>query len=135
VIGGEGNGSVAVPEFSRAFDAFLMSGLILEAMAQGRQKASELLLQLPRYHIVKRQVYGEPHRCYRALESLERRADWRKGGRLDLTDGLRVDWTDGWIHLRASQTEPMVRIISESRSRPTAENRALNAVRALEQEL
>jgi phosphomannomutase len=135
VIGGEGSGSVAIPEFSRAFDAFLMMGLILEAMAQSRRKASQLLGELPRYHIVKRQVYGEARRCYRALEALDGYKDWKDGGTLDLTDGTRVDWDDGWIHLRASDTEPMIRIISESKSRQLAEDRAMNAVRVLEQEL
>jgi phosphomannomutase len=135
VVGGEGNGSVAMPSFSRAFDAFLMMGLILEAMATTGSKPSALLGMLPRYHIVKKQAYGEPHRCYRALESLNEDADWQAGGRRDLTDGLRLDWEDGWLHMRASQTEPMVRIISESRSKQKAADRASEAVRILEQRL
>jgi len=135
LIGGEGNGSVALPAFSRAFDGFLMAGLILEAMAQTGKKASELLLRLPRYHIVKRQVYGPPRRCYRALESLQTRRDWMEDGRMDMTDGIRLDWEDGWLHLRASQTEPMIRIISESRCRQRAEDRASTVARLLEQEL
>lgn len=132
VIGGEGNGSVALPSFSRAFDGFLAMGLVLEAMAQSGRRASELLAQLPRYHIVKRQLYGEPHRCYRALETLQADGEWVGDGRLDATDGIRLDWDDGWIHLRASQTEPMIRIISESASRPMAAERAAVAARRLE---
>jgi phosphomannomutase len=135
VIAGEGNGSVAVPAFSRAFDGFLTMGLILEAMARSGRTASELMGDLPRYHIVKKQVYGEPRRCYRALEALDRQEDWQRGGRVDRTDGLRVDWEDGWIHVRASHTEPMIRIISESASRQTAEDRAAGASRLLDQEL
>ena len=45
---------------------------------------------------------------------------------------MRVDWPDGWLHLRASQTAPMVRIISESRSAEEAERRAVDAARSLE---
>lgn len=131
VIGGEGNGSVALPAFSRAFDGFLAMGLVLEAMAQSGRSASGLLAQLPRYHIVKRQVYGEPHRCYRALETLQADREWIGGGRIDDTDGVRLDWDDGWLHLRASQTEPMIRIISESRSRQAAADRATAAERRL----
>ena len=135
VIGGEGNGSVGLPSFSRAFDGFLSMGLILEAMAQSGRHASELLAEMPRYHIVKKQVYGEAHRCYRALEAIQRNEQWLNGGRLDLTDGVRTDWDDGWIHLRASQTEAMIRIISESKSRQLAADRASTAGRLLESAL
>lgn len=133
LIGGEGNGSVTVTEFSRAFDAFLMMGLVLEAMAQTGRKASELFLQLPRYNIVKKQVYAKPHRCYQALVSILKDDSWRDGGKLDLTDGIRVDWADGWVHMRASQTEPMIRVTSESKSKEKASTRAADAVRMLEQ--
>ena len=135
VIGGEGNGSCALPEFSRAFDGFLMMGLVLEAMAQSGRRASQLLRDLPRYHIVKRQIYGEARRCYRALEGIEQERSLVHNGRVDLTAGLRIDWKDGWLHLRASRTEPMIRIISESVSKPKAEERAVNAMRLLEQRL
>jgi phosphomannomutase len=132
VIGGEGNGSVALPTFSRGFDAFLMMGLILEAMATRGASASDLIRDLPRYHIVKRQAAGEAHRGYRALDAMADDASWHEGGTLSALDGLRVDWEDGWLHLRASQTAPIVRIISESRDKDLAENRALNAARLLE---
>jgi phosphomannomutase len=135
VLGGEGNGSVAVPRFSHAFDAFLMMGLILEAMAQKQAKASALLRRLPRYNIVKKQVHGEPRRCYHAIEALLAQPDWQAGAAVDLTDGVRADWEDGWIHLRASQTEPMIRIIAEAKVRAHAESLAANAARRLEQAL
>ncbi len=132
VIGGEGNGSVAIPAFNRGFDAFLMMGLILEAMATRGLGAAALIEELPRYHIVKRQVAGETHRGYQALDTLANQDDWREGGALTTLDGLRVDWDDGWLHLRASQTAPIVRIISEAREAEVAETRALNASRLLE---
>lgn len=135
VFGGEGNGSVVVPAFSRAFDGFLTIGLVLESLAQRAGKISARLHELPQYHIVKRQVYGEPRRCYRAMEALREHAEELAGSRLDRTDGLRADWDDGWLHVRASQTEPMIRITSESRARPQAEERAINIVRLLEREL
>jgi phosphomannomutase len=135
VIGGEGNGSVAVPSFSRACDGLLTIGLILESLAQRPAKISARLHELTRYHIVKRMVYGEPRRCYRALEALQADPSWATDAPRDETDGLRADWNDGWLHVRASQTEPMIRIISESCSRPLAEERAMATVRTLEREL
>ena len=133
VIGGEGNGSVVLPEFSRAFDGFLMMALILEAMAETGCKASGMLAAQRRYHIVKRQVSGEARRGYHALEALLEDRDWMGDGRVNLTDGIRVDWDTGWIHMRASRTEPLVRIISESRSQQEAENRAVDLARRVEE--
>ena len=134
-VGGEGNGSVAVPRFSRAFDGLLTIGLVLEDLAQRGGTLSGRLRELPRYHIAKRQVYGEPRHCYRALDALQRDADWAAGATLDHTDGLRADWDDGWVHVRASRTEPMVRITSESRRRLPAETRAADLARRLERDL
>lgn len=132
VIGGEGNGSVIVPAFSPASDGFLIMGLVLEAMAQTGQKISQIYQALPKYQIVKRSVYGEANSCYRAMEALQSREDWSKGGMLDFTDGTRVDWADGWIHVRASRTESMIRVISESRDRAKAEGRIATVVGILE---
>ncbi len=133
LIGGEGNGSVTVTEFSRAFDGFLMMGLVMEAMVHRGKRVSELLRQLPRYHIVKRHVQARADKCYHALDHMREDERWRQGGTLDMTDGIRVDWEDGWIHVRASQTEPLIRVTSESTSTEIAWARALEAVRRLEE--
>jgi phosphomannomutase len=135
VVGGEGNGSVAVPRFSRAFDGLLTIGLVLEDLARRGGTLSGRLRELPRYHMVKRLVHAETRRCYRALEDLQRDADWTDGGRSDATDGLRVEWEDGWVHVRASRTEPMIRITSESSCRTRADSRAADLARRLEREL
>ena len=133
VVGGEGSGSVVVPSFSPAFDGFLMMGLILESMATSGRTASELLKALPRYHMVKRRVICGSRLGYHALEVLKETWMAGAGGKLDLTDGVRVDWDDGWVHVRPSRTEQLVRVISESKSRETAEQRAEDVVRAVEQ--
>ncbi len=133
VVGGEGSGSVAVPAFSRAFDGFLLMGLVLEAMAVSGRPLSALVGALRRYHIVKRTVRWSAGGSYRALDVLrERRPDVRDG-RADETDGFRVDVADGWVHARASRTVPLVRIISESTDRAVAEARAEAWVRAIEE--
>ena len=133
--GGEGSGGIALPRFSKAFDAFLMMGLILESMAQGGTKASALIAALPKYHIAKRTIPGEAHRSYRAIEQLADNTAWIRGGEVSTLDGLRVDWEEGWIHLRASQTAQLIRVISEAKSLETAEFRANEATRILEQAL
>lgn len=135
VVGGEGSGSAVIPGFSRGYDGFLMMGVILEAMAQGKCKCSQLLQKLQRFHIVKKQVYVEANRMYQSLETLTHNREWAKGGKMDQTDGFRVDWDDGWVHVRASHTEPMIRIISESSAKRKAEDRSINTARLLEYEL
>jgi phosphomannomutase len=135
ILGGEGNGSVALAKFSRAFDGFLMMGLVLEAMAEGGKKLSELLGNLPRYSIEKRYVACDPRKAYRAVKALQDRWESRTAGNVDHTDGLRIDWPDGWVHARASRTEQLLRVISEASDRTLAQQRAEEAVRILEQQL
>ncbi|HMP74247.1 MAG TPA: hypothetical protein PKE55_13385 [Kiritimatiellia bacterium] len=132
VLGGEGSGSAVLPAFSRGFDGFMMMAHILEAMALNQQTLSTLLQQLPRYHIVKRRIPSEPHRAYPLIEQLAEETIRREGpAERDLTDGIRLDWESGWMHLRASQTEQVIRILSEDHQRETAEARAERAVRWL----
>lgn len=131
-LGGEGSGSVAVPEFGPVFDGFLMAGLVLEAMARSGRPLSALLEELPRYHIVKRVVRGGAGRGLRALEAVRDRF-LAEGGALDETDGLRMDLEDGWAHVRASRTEPIVRVLSESVSADRAAARAEALCAILEQ--
>ncbi|MBU0678136.1 MAG: hypothetical protein KJ626_08445 [Verrucomicrobia bacterium] len=135
LLGGEGCGSVACPEFSQAFDGFLMMALVMEAMAENNCTVSELLNALPRYHIVKKAVPCGAHDGYKAVEYLQ--SEWAPStkGEVDLTDGVRVDWEDGWIHARISQTEQIVRIISEATSKAKAEKRADELKRVIRREI
>jgi phosphomannomutase len=134
VVGGEGSGGVAVPEFNRAFDGFMAMAVMLEAMAEGRRPASELIRALPRYHIVKKKITCNSREAYRALERVKAGLGEQPYARVDLTDGIRADWEDGWVHVRASRTEQLVRIISESRTRESAQERADDLTRLVEQE-
>ncbi len=133
VLGGEGSGSAVLPDFSRAFDGFLMMGLVLEAMAQRGRKLSELLAELPRYHIVKRQIHCDLRHVYRALDQIQAQLLARPdAGAVDLADGFRMDWPDGWVHARASRTEQLIRVISEAQEREVAVRRADELERLIE---
>jgi phosphomannomutase len=132
LLGGEGSGSVCDPGFSRAFDGFLMMALILEAMAEGGTRVSELARKLPRYHIVKKSVICGSREGYRALDAVKQRLAGQSDTRVDYTDGLRLDWEDGWLHVRASRTQQLIRVISEARTRARAEQRAESAIRLVE---
>lgn len=115
LIGGEGNGGVIDPRVGFVRDPFVGMALILSLMAETSRKLSELIAELPAYVIVK-----EKHPIDRAqLAPLydRLRGRWPEA-KADTTDGLRVEWPDRWVHVRASNTEPTVRVIAEA---PTAE--------------
>lgn len=110
VLAGEGSGSVAIQDFQPAFDAFLVMGLILERLAMEEKKLSQFVWELPRYHIVKDRVLCPPHRLHSLV------AETRKlysGAEINSLDGLRIEKKDMWIHIRASATEPIIRVIAE----------------------
>jgi phosphomannomutase len=114
VIGGEGNGGVIDPRVGYVRDPFIGMGLILNLMAETGKKLSELVAELPVYHIVKdKYALGEdgPRALPRLLDMLTARWPEAKSNRLD---GLRLDWPDRWLHVRPSNTEPIVRVIAEA---------------------
>ena len=120
VIGGEGNGGVIDPRVVLVRDSFVGMALVLDAMAARDLPVSALADELPRYAIHKTKVTVPREAIATALNALERHFADATSDRLD---GLRLDWThaDGsgsWLLVRASNTEPIVRIIAEA---PTAE--------------
>jgi len=132
VIGGEGSGSVFLPSFSRAADGFLMMAVVLEAMAASGLSLSRLIQKTPRYHIVKRTLSCGSRAGYGAIDAIKRRgADFPGSISMDLTDGVRFDWASGWVHARSSNTEQMVRVISEDRDRALAVQRADHMMRLI----
>jgi len=95
-------------------------GMILEMMARKKKKISELAEQLPRYHIVKEKIYCPPVKAHSIVSELKRLYSHQE---VNMLDGIKVEKEDGWIHIRVSATEPMIRIISESQSREKAKER------------
>jgi phosphomannomutase len=115
LIGGEGNGGVIDPRVGYVRDPFIGMGLVLNLMAETGKKLSELAGELPPYSIVKDKYEVDPGRLPALFEAMARR--WPEA-RADRLDGLRLDWPDRWVHVRPSNTEPIVRVIAEA---PAAE--------------
>ena len=111
VIGGEGNGGVIDPRVGWVRDPFIGMALILNLMAETGQKLSELVAELPAYHIVKDKYTVDRERLPALFAALKQRWPEAKANRLD---GLRLDWADRWVHVRPSNTEPIVRVIAEA---------------------
>ena len=114
VLGGEGSGGVVVPEVQRTHDSAAAIGLILEHLAATGIGISDLVEQLPHYTLFKHNVPVAPHRIYSVLQRLHDEMETEPAVKLDFTDGLKLSWNDGWVHIRASNTESMIRIIAEA---------------------
>lgn len=115
VIGGEGNGGVIDPRVGWVRDPFIGMALILSLMAEERKPLSQLVAELPRYAMLKTKVLVPVEKLGAGLLAL--REKW-PDATADTLDGLRLDGPDWWLHARASNTEPIVRVIAEA---PTEE--------------
>ncbi len=115
VIGGEGNGGVIDPRIGWVRDPFIGMALILGLMTRKKKPLGDLAKEIPLFNIHKDKI--DMNRS--SLEIwYERVAEAFPDGSTDRTDGLRISWQEKWIHLRPSNTEPVVRVIAEA---PTME--------------
>jgi phosphomannomutase len=115
VIGGEGNGGVIDPRVGWVRDPFVGMAFILSLMAEERKPFSQLVAELPQYAMLKTKFAVPRERLTGAFAALASR--WPEA-RVNRDDGLRLDGPDWWLHVRGSNTEPVVRVIAEA---PTAE--------------
>jgi phosphomannomutase len=115
VIGGEGNGGVALPRVLMSHDAAATQGLILEHLARTGLSLQDALDGLPVYPVAKHDVPVKPSALYSVLQSFREQVEADQPT-ADTTDGMKISWPDGWVHVRASQTESMIRIIAEADS-------------------
>jgi phosphomannomutase len=111
VLAGEGNGGVAVLPTSTTFDGLLTLGLVLEELAVSGLPLEALVGRIPPRAMRKHELACAPNLAYRVVEAF--RARYADLGP-DASDGVRVAWPDAWLHVRASNTEPLLRIIAEA---------------------
>jgi phosphomannomutase len=114
VIGGEGNGSVVLPAIHPTPDGPAAIGLILEHIAKSGSPVSALIDKLPRIVMIKERFAVDPRLVYSALQHFRRGLKNGNGVAVDLGDGIKVQWPDGWAHVRASNTQSIVRLIVEA---------------------
>lgn len=112
VIGGEGNGGVIYPSAHYGRDALVGVALFLTLLAKSGKKVSELKATYPAYEIVKDKVTLTPDINVDAvLETIK--AEYADEQLTDI-DGVKIDFADSWVHLRKSNTEPIIRVIAEA---------------------
>lgn len=114
VIGGEGNGGVIYPELHYGRDALVGIAMVLNHLADQEMKLSELKASYPSYRIIKEKLELESDEAI--LPILNKLKKHYLNEKLNEEDGLKIDFEDGWVHIRSSNTEPIMRIIAEAKS-------------------
>jgi phosphomannomutase len=114
VLGGEGNGGVAVPEVQATHDSAAATALLLEHLARTGLPLSALVAELPAVAVHKVAVPVAPRLLFSALQDFRDAVGEVEGATVDHTDGVKIQWPDGWVHVRASNTQSLVRVIAEA---------------------
>ena len=132
IIGGEGNGGVIYPKLHYGRDALVGIALFLSYLAKSEKTASALRSQYPNYHISKNKIELTPDIDVDGiLEAIEKKY---RNNPINTIDGVKIEFENEWIHLRKSNTEPIIRIYSESETLATAEhlaNKIISDIREL----
>jgi phosphomannomutase len=131
VIGGEGNGGVILPELHYGRDALVGIALFLTLLARSGKGLTTLRRSYPEYQMAKTKIDRAPDidlaKIFIALREKYRNEQ------INTEDGLKIDFESGWVHLRPSNTEPIIRIYSESQSRVIAENLAKKIIQDIQE--
>lgn len=131
VIGGEGNGGIIVPDFHYGRDALIGIALILSQLATSKKTAKQLRSSYPDYFISKNKIELENGIDLPGIFSKIQQK--YKSNPLNTIDGLRIEFDNDWVHLRASNTEPIIRIIAESNFETTANNIASKLIKDIQE--
>jgi phosphomannomutase len=118
-LGGEGNGGVILKQAHLGRDSLVGTALVLHRMAQTEEPVSKIHANLPQFEIVKDRVRIENVDLKKVSTELQKIFT---GANVVAVDGLKFSWFDCWIHLRKSNTEPILRIYAEAPEKEEAEN-------------
>ena len=131
IIGGEGNGGVIYPELHYGRDALIGVALFLTQLAERKISVKELRSSYPNYFISKNKIELTPEIDVDAI--LSALAEKYKKEKITTIDGLKIDFSEGWVHLRKSNTEPIIRIYAESEGEEKANEFASNMINEIKE--
>ncbi|PHX73684.1 MAG: phosphoglucosamine mutase [Chitinophagaceae bacterium] len=131
VIGGEGNGGIIVPDFHYGRDALIGIALILSHLAESKKSLKQLRNSYPDYYISKNKI--ELNHGVDLQAVFNQLKIKYKSNPINTIDGLRIEFDNDWVHLRASNTEPIIRIYAESNFERTAENIANRLIKDIQE--
>lgn len=118
IVGGEGSGGVIYPALHYGRDALVGIAITLQNLLEFGGSMSEFKSSLPEYHISKKKILLENIEPDSVIKALSERYSARK---INTDDGLRIDFPDHWVHFRKSNTEPIIRIVTEAKDKNSAE--------------
>ncbi|SFN58667.1 phosphoglucosamine mutase [Salegentibacter flavus] len=122
IIGGEGNGGIIYPESHYGRDSLVGVALFLSLLAERKQKVSELRKEYPAYFMSKNKIQLTPDLDVDGiLKAVEQR---HRDEQVSTVDGVKIDFPENWVHLRKSNTEPIIRIYTEAKSQQEADDLA-----------
>jgi len=118
IIGGEGNGGIIYPESHYGRDALVGVALFLSLLAEKKGLVSDLRASYPNYFMSKQKIDLTPN--IEADQALEIMANTYKSEKISTIDGVKIDFENQWVHLRKSNTEPIIRVYTEATSQSAA---------------
>ncbi|MDR3712213.1 MAG: phosphoglucosamine mutase [Puia sp.] len=131
VIGGEGNGGIIVPDFHYGRDALIGIGLFLSALSRHKNGIKSFRTRYPDYFISKNKIELQNGIDVHAIfDKIQRKY---KNQPVNTDDGLKIEFDNDWVHLRTSNTEPIIRIYAESNFETTANNIALRLMQDIKE--
>ena len=131
VIGGEGNGGIIYPELHYGRDSLVGVALFLSHLAEQKMTVSSLRESYPSYFMSKQKIALTPQIDVDAI--LEQMATIYKAEEITTTDGVKIDFESNWVHLRISNTEPIIRIYTEAASQNQADTLANDIISQIKQ--
>jgi len=126
IIGGEGNGGIIYPELHYGRDSLVGVALFLTYLAGKKISVAELRASYPQYYMSKNKIELTPNIDVDAI--LEGMASKYKTDKISTIDGVKIDFPENWVHLRKSNTEPIIRIYTEAKSQEEADALALRII-------
>lgn len=130
IIGGEGNGGIIYPESHYGRDSLVGAALFLTYLAENGKKVSELRAEYPSYFMSKNKIELTPDLDVDGiLKAVEKR---HASEEISTVDGVKIDFPENWVHLRKSNTEPIIRIYTEAKSQQEADELAQKMIKEIE---
>ena len=129
IIGGEGNGGIIYPEAHYGRDSLVGAALFLTYLAEKQKKVSEIRSEYPAYFMSKNKIELTPDLDVDGvLKAVEKR---HSGEEISTVDGVKIDFPENWVHLRKSNTEPIIRIYTEAKSQQEADDLAQKMIKEI----
>lgn len=130
VIGGEGNGGIIYPESHYGRDSLVGTALFLTYLAENGKKVADLRAEYPSYFMSKNKIELTPDLDVDGvLKAVEKR---HSSEEISTVDGVKIDFPENWVHLRKSNTEPIIRIYTEAKSQKEADELAQKMIKEIE---